>query len=351
MGISKIINDMKFLEENERTIILDCMRKKQDSRIYIHLHVIILYDDGLSIVEIARLFYLDEETVRSYIESFRNDGIPDLKIFRYKGKEPRLKKEQLDELKLHLSSKIYLKSKDICRYVSEVYGISYKPKGMAKLLKRLGFVYKKPKVVPGKANRKEQEEFLRNTLEPCLKEASDEHPVYFSDAVHPTHNVQPHYGWILKGSDKAIKTNSGRQRVNINGAICFHTKEVVYREDETINRDSTVSLLAKIRSKHDADKDITVILDNAKYNRATEVTTYASQHKIKLLYLPSYAPNLNLIERFWKYLKESVCTRYYEHFGEFRKAITDFLDNIGTYKDDLISLLSPNFNIMDTLNF
>ena len=338
---------MKFLEETERRIILECMHKKQDSRIYKRLHAIILYDDGLSIPQIAGLFYMDEETIRSYIESFKNDGMPDIKIFRYK-EQANLNKEQLDELKHHLSNKIYLKSEDICHYVSEVYGITYKPKGMVKLLKRLGFVYKKPKVVPGKADGKRQAEFLKNILEPCLREASDEHPVYFSDAVHPTHNVQPNYGWILKGSDKAVKTNSGRQRVNINGAICFHTKEVVYREDETINRDSTVFLLAKIRSKHDADKAITVVLDNAKYNRAKDVTEYASRHKIKLLYLPSYSPNLNLIERFWKYLKEKICTTYYEHFGEFKKAITDFLDNIGKYKDDLISLLSPNFHIMDT---
>ena len=62
-----------------------------------------------------------------------------------------------------------------------------------------------------------------------------------------------------------------------------------------LNRDSTVFLLAKIRSKHDADKDITVVLDNAKYNRAKDVTEYASRHKIKLLYLPSYSPNLNLL--------------------------------------------------------
>jgi transposase len=342
---------MKFLVENERAIILDCMHKKQDSRIYKRLHVIILYDDGLSIAKIASLFYLDEETIRSYIESFMNDGIPDLKIFRYKGKQANLDKPQLNELKLHLGSKIYLKSEDICHYVLVTYGVVYKPKGMAKLLKRLGFVYKKPKVVPGKADGKAQEEFLKNVLEPCLKKASDEHPVYFSDAVHPTHNVHPHYGWILKGSDKAIKTNSGRQRVNINGAICFHTKDVVYREDETINRDSTVSLLSKIRSKHDEDKEITVILDNAKYNRATEVTKYASLHKINILFLPSYSPNLNLIERFWKYFKENVCTRYYEHFGEFKMAVTDFLDNPAKYKDTLMTLLAPNFRIMNTLNF
>ncbi len=110
---------MKFLESSERVIILDCVHKKQDSRIYKRLHAIILYDDGLSISKIASLFYLDEETIRSYIESFKNEGLPDLKIFRYKVKQTHLNKEQLDELKLHLSGKIYLKSEDICRYVSE----------------------------------------------------------------------------------------------------------------------------------------------------------------------------------------------------------------------------------------
>ena len=130
-----------------------------------------------------------------------------------------------------------------------------------------------------------------------------------------------------------------------------HTNNVVYREDETINRDSTVSLLGNIRSKHDDEIEITVVLDNARYNRAKEVTEYASQHKINLLFLPSYSPNLNLIERFWKYFKEKVCTRYYEHFGEFKKAVTDFLDNAAKYKDDLTSLLAPNFRIMNTLNF
>ena len=76
---------MKFLEETERRIILECMHKKQDSRIYKRLPAIILYDDGLSIPQIASLFYMDEETIRSYIESFKNDGMPDIKIFRYKG--------------------------------------------------------------------------------------------------------------------------------------------------------------------------------------------------------------------------------------------------------------------------
>ena len=123
-----------FLEEHERKAILAEMHIKQDSRIYKRLNAIVHYDDGWKISRIAEALFLNEETVRAYIESFRNDGMPDIKIFRNKGKQTKLDKDQLNELKLHLSDKIYLKSEDICHYVLSKYGISYKPKGMSKLL-------------------------------------------------------------------------------------------------------------------------------------------------------------------------------------------------------------------------
>jgi transposase len=118
---------MKFLEENERTAILAGMHSKQGSRIYKLLHAIILYDDGLSIAKITRFFYLGEEKIRTYIESFRNNEIPGSKIFRYKGKEAHLDKDQLAELKLHVSSKVYLNAEGICDYVLVKYKTFYKP--------------------------------------------------------------------------------------------------------------------------------------------------------------------------------------------------------------------------------
>jgi transposase len=96
---------MKFLEENEREAILAGIYNKQDSRIYKRLHAIILDDDRLSGAKIASFFYLGKETIRTYIESFRNDGIPDSKTFRYKGKEAHLDKNQLAELKFHVSNR------------------------------------------------------------------------------------------------------------------------------------------------------------------------------------------------------------------------------------------------------
>lgn len=340
---------MKIFTKDEREIVLDTMKKHIDSRIYKRLHVLMLYDDRRSVPEIAEICYLDEATIRKYIKNFYDEGIPELDLSKYKGRASKLNKEQLDELKSHVANNMYITSEEVCNYVKTKYDVAYDRKSMAKLLKRLDFVYKKYKSVPSKANGEKQKEFLENTLTPCLGKANDNNPVYFLDAVHPTHNVHPHYGWILKGQDKAIKTNSGRQRININGALCYHDTSLVFREDETINGDSVVALLTQIRAKHSPDKKITIILDNAKYNRNPKIMDFVNNNGINLLFLPTYSPNLNLIERLWKFLKKKVCTVYYEHYCEFKKAIKDFLNNLKIYDDDLASLLTPNFNIINAI--
>ncbi len=145
---------MKILTDTDRKILLDCMHRKQDSRLYKRMHVVILYDDGFSIRKLSGMFYMDEETIRSYIEDYRNNGIPEANIFKQHGKPSSLTKNQQSELRVHLSEKRYNSAIEVCDYVLRKYNVSYKEKGMAKLLKRLGFVYKKPKLVPGKAAAK-----------------------------------------------------------------------------------------------------------------------------------------------------------------------------------------------------
>ncbi len=335
---------MKILTDTDRKILLDCMHRKQDSRLYKRMHVVILYDDGFSIRKLSGMFYMDEETIRSYIEDYRNNGIPEANIFKQHGKPSSLTKNQQSELRVHLSEKRYNSAIEVCDYVLKKYNVSYKEKGMAKLLKRLGFVYKKPKLVPGKADKKKQKEFLENILKPLLDMASDDNPVYFNDAVHPTHNVLPAYGWIPKKTETVILSNTGRKRVNLNGAVSFHTMDVVIREDETINRESTLNLLKQIRALHPANICVNVVLDNAKYNRALIVSNYAKDNNIKLVYLPPYSPNLNLIERLWHFMKHNVCSIYYEKYSIFREAIISFFKELP--KEKLKTLLSPNFQIL-----
>jgi len=218
---------------------------------------------------------------------------------------------------------------------------------MQYVLKRLGFVYKKTKAVPGKANAAKQEAFVAAYEE--LKATKDEDdPIYFVDGVHPQHNSKPSYGWILKGKEKQIRSNTGRQRLNLNGALNAETLEAIVREDPSINAQSTILLLSELELKHPEAEQIYVILDNARYYRSTLVQEYIEDSKIALLFLPPYAPNLNLIERLWKFFKKKVlANRYYESYLEFKKTCKAFFRKLPKFQDELDSLLTDNFQIIN----
>ena len=123
--------------------------------------------------------------------------------------------------------------------------------GITTLLHKLGFSYKKPKGVPGKAKTEEQEAFLEE-----YNEVKDKGLVYFADSTHPMLNPILSAGWIRKGKEYEVKTNSGRQRVNINGAIEMKTLNVVSRSCKRVNGSSMCDLLRAIRLKHSKAKKI-----------------------------------------------------------------------------------------------
>ncbi len=151
--------------------------------------------------------------------------------------------------------------------------------------------------------------------------------VIFLEAVHPEHNTMAAYGWIKKGETRKLKTNSGRQRLNWHGAINIETMEMTLIESDTINRDSTVQLLEILDQKYFNSKEIIIILDNARYHYSEEVREIVEQSsRLRLVYLPTYSPELNLIERVWRYFKKNVLyNEYYENIAEFRKAAIKIL--------------------------
>ena len=144
----------------------------------------------------------------------------------------------------------------------------------------------------------------------------------------------------------SIKANCGRQRLNINGAINIETLEPTVRFYETINAQSAKDLFAKIEAKHPKAKAIYVIVDNARYYRSLWLKKMLKGTKIKLIFLPPYSPNLNLIERYWKFFKKKVLNnRYYETFEEFKRACERFFRKQKAYLSELQSLLTENFHI------
>ena len=128
--------------------------------------------------------------------------------------------------------------------------------------------------------------------------------IYFLDGVHPQHNTIAAGGWIKKGKEKQLQSNTGRKRVNLNGALDPETHEVIIRADNTLNSQSTIELFKMIEANNPQARKIVLIVDNAPYYYNGDVVEYAQKSsQLELVYLPPYSPNLNLIERVWRFMK------------------------------------------------
>ena len=121
---------------------------------------------------------------------------------------------------------------------------------MCNVLNRPGFVYKKPKHVPGKADPEKQKEFVAE-YQKLRENASPNEVFYFGDGCHPRHNSVPAFGWIRRGRERALKSNCSRQHVNINGFINMDTHTTCVDFPETVNAETTRKLFQKLISKHD----------------------------------------------------------------------------------------------------
>ena len=146
-----------------------------------------------------------------------------------------------------------------------------------------------------------------------------------------------------------IKAPSGRQRFNVLGALNAMSKEVITVCNDTyINSLSVCELLLKLRELY-PDTLISLVLDNARYQRCHLVMNKAKELGIELVFLPPYSPNLNLIERLWKFTKKKcLYSKYYAKFGDFKVAIKDCVVNGHIkYKEELDSLLTHNFQTFD----
>lgn len=308
------------------------------------INAVILLGTGWKLKNVKKALLLDDETLRSYVKKYQTDGITGLLQTNYSGKPSSLDKKQLEKLRIELDNNIYLTTGAIIQFVSHKFKVDYTPSGMRDLLHREGYVFKKPKLVPGNPDREAQEDFV-GFYEEFMENKSDNTEVLFIDAVHPEHNTMAAYGWIKKGEVRKLKTNSGRQRLNLHGAINVETMETTIIESDTINRDSTIQLFNLLDRKYSYAKDVVIILDNAKYHYSQEVKDVIEKSpRLRLVYLPTYSPELNLIERLWHFFKKKVLyNQYYENLKAFRKASIKFFRNIEQYNDELFSLLSGGF--------
>ena len=194
---------------------------------------------------------------------------------------------------------------------------------------------------------------MEEKLQPQLEEAKKgKRIVYFADAAHFVHGAFIACVWCIVRI--FIPTPSGRSRYNVLGAIDAITHELITVCNTTyINHLSVIELLEKIRERYnDSVIPISIYMDNAKYQVCKAVTEKAASLNIELMFLPSYSPNLNLIERLWKWVKKDCLNcKYYSKFCEFKDAIDSSLNKVktGQVKKDMDSLLTLKFQLFDNI--
>lgn len=329
---------MNFLTDEERLQLRAQHKKERDKRICDRIKAVLLHDKGWSPRDIAEALLISDDAVRQHIEDYQSSK--KLKP-ESGGSVEKLSVKQSQELSEHLDNHIYLYVKDIIAYVQCRWKVSYTVPGMQSWLKRHGFSYKKPALIPGKANEEQQRQWLQE-YEKLKQDLGEDETICFMDGVHPTHNVQPAYGWIKKGVRKEIPCNTGRSRINLSGTVDVISHKIVVAEDKTLNAESTINFLKKVEEAYPDKRKIHIFCDNARYYKNKHVSKYLDTSRVKLHFLPPYSPNLNPIERLWRWMKEAVVyNTYYETFEEFSSAILGFFVILSTI--DLESILGQQF--------
>lgn len=205
--------------------------------------------------------------------------------------------------------------------------------------------------MPGKAPDKEvQKKFAKRIKRTIRKALKNNETVIFLDPTHQVHNTVNGYCWQEKGAagTKIISSNTGRKRISIIGAINAVThKPTTLITEDNCDKEMIKQILMEIRNDYQNTGKIYVFLDNARYSHNKEVGLRAKNLNMKLIFLPPYSPNLNLIERLWKFLKKKIRKNiYYDTFEKFTTAIYDFFKNIEQYKTELETLLTLKFEII-----
>jgi len=316
-------------------------------RVQLRMEAVYLKSQGLAHQEICRLTGIASNTLRAYLRMYQMHGLEELKALHFRRPESQLMQHRAS-LEACFREQPPASLKQARAVLAQETGIERSLPQVRTFLLRLGLRCRKVGMVPAKADVEAQATFQAQELAPRLAEAqAGERAVFFVDAAHFV--LAPFLGFLWSFTRVFVQAPSGRQRFNVLGALNAVTHEVAMVTNDTyITSVQVCELLARLAASG-LSVPITIVLDNARYQRCRLVQACAARLGIELLFLPPYSPNLNLIERLWKFVKKQcLYSKYYAKFDQFRQAITDCLTNIEEkHQDELNSLLTLNFQTFE----
>jgi transposase len=306
-----------------------------------------LKSQGLPHGEIRRLTGICSTTLTSYLRTYDQGGVDALKAVDFYRPVSELETYR-GLLEAYFRAHPPASIKEAMAKIEHLTGIRRSEERVRVFLKALGMTCRKVGMVPAKADVAAQQAFKHNELEPRLEQAkAGQRAVFFVDAAHFV--LAPFLGLMWCFARVFIRAPAGRQRFNVLGALNAITHELVTVTNDTyINAHSVCQLLQELAALQ-LEVPITLVLDNARYQKCQLVWVLAKALGIELLYLPAYSPNLNLIERLWKFVKKkSLYSIYYANFKDFKQAICACLAQTHTtYKTELDSLLTLRFQTFE----
>lgn len=324
-------------------------RSTSDVHVALRIRVIFALAEGWSVTDVARLFMIDGATASRWKRAYEERELfSDWLATRSTGYKGKLTRAEKREVARFVDAEVISDARQVVDFVKRRYAKVYSVNGATKLLHKLGFVYKQTTLIPGKLDEVAQAAFAKKYEEKRDNLPVDE-VILFADGVHPTHNVNPTKAWVRRGRQKQVRTNSGRKRLNINGLLDVNAMRAVTLFSNSINAQATIELFEKAEARY-ADKSVIhIIADNALYYKNKDVAEWLARSdcRVKLDFLPPYSPNLNLIERLWRFMKkDAIGAERREKFKDFEADIRAFFDNMGSRETELRRFIGTEMHLI-----
>jgi transposase len=312
-------------------------------RVQLKMEALYLKSQGLAHEDIWRLCAISKTTFYRYLHEYREGGIAQLQEVSFHRRQSPLA-DYRASIEADLRQRPPASVAEAAVRIAQLTGLERGPTQVRRFLKSLGMKPRKVGQIPAKADVTAQENFKTGQLEPRLAEAKcGQRIVFFMDAAHVV--FAPFLGVVWCFERLFVKAPSGRQRLNVLAALNATTRETFTVQNLTYITSETVCELLRLLAGAHPGVLMTIVLDNARYQRCALVQSLAQRLGIELLFLPAYSPNLNLIERFWKFVKKQcLYSKYYADHLSFQQAIIACIAQApDKHKEELASLLTLKF--------
>lgn len=337
-------------EENER--LLNALQNWDDKWEIRRVRAVRLSGKGWHVSKIAEALDVCNRSVRNWINWYEQEGLEGLRTDERPGRPPKIDQHYRDLLTAAVQKQPREMGypfnrwtlKRLVRHMEEKTGVSVTPERISQVLHEMGFTYKRPKHDLSHKRDEELYEKKKSELDDLKKGAIREKPSYrmlFVDECEIHLNPPLTRIWARRGKPTKVRSAGIDEKAVVYGAWDFAADSLISRISEKKNSREFVAFLKQVLAEEPTGPELLLVMDNAGYHRANRVVDFVQEcgDAAQIFWLPPYSPELNLIERVWKYLKQNVTNNYF--FGDLEtlvQATEQACEHLGVPQEKMLDL-------------